>query len=94
MATAKLQDKMSGWRAFLTRSARADELRQARDHFGGDPNRSIPLAKVIDAAYQFSSPIRGSSRGCDGLRFSSRPTFTSPVRRQLAWSKSTSKRQR
>ncbi len=79
MAIGKLQDKMKRLASFLT-EVPPEQMSFGKRAiiFGGDPNRSIPLQKVIDAAYQFRQPYPGLEPGLDETAFFEPPNCTSP----------------
>src|SRR5579875_421005 len=79
MAIGKLQDKMKRIASFIT-EVPPEQMSFGKRAiiFGGDPNRSIPLQKVIDAAYQFRQPYPGLEPGLDETAFFEPPNCTSP----------------
>jgi carbon-monoxide dehydrogenase large subunit len=85
MAIGKLQDKMKRLASFLTEVPPEQMSFSKRAIiFGGDPNRSIPLQKVIDAAYQFRQPYPGLEPGLDETAFFEPPNCTSPFGANIA----------
>jgi carbon-monoxide dehydrogenase large subunit len=78
-AIGKLQDKMKRLASFLT-EVPPEQMSFGKRAiiFGGDPNRSIPLQKVIDAAYQFRQPYPGLEPGLDETSFFEPPNCTCP----------------
>jgi aerobic carbon-monoxide dehydrogenase large subunit len=75
-AIGKLQDKMKKIASFMM-EVPPDQLSFAQRAIaiGGAPSRSIPLQKVIDAAYQFRTPIPGLEPGLEASHFFEPPNF-------------------
>ncbi|HTW87603.1 MAG TPA: xanthine dehydrogenase family protein molybdopterin-binding subunit [Candidatus Binataceae bacterium] len=75
-AIAKLQDKMKKIASFMM-EVPPDQLSFAQRAIviGGDTAKSIPLQKVIDAAYQFRTPIPGLEPGLEASHFFEPPNF-------------------
>ncbi|MGH7905091.1 MAG: xanthine dehydrogenase family protein molybdopterin-binding subunit, partial [Candidatus Binataceae bacterium] len=78
-AIGKLQDKMKKIASFMM-EAPPDQLTFAHKAItiGGDLSRSIPLQKVVDAAYQFRPAIPGLEPGLAAQCFFEPPNFCAP----------------
>jgi len=85
MAIGKLQDKMKRLASFIT-EVPPEQMSFGKRAiiFGGDPDKSIPLQKVIDAAYQFRQPYPGLEPGLDETAFFEPPNCTSPFGTNIA----------
>ncbi|MBF6569861.1 MAG: xanthine dehydrogenase family protein molybdopterin-binding subunit [Candidatus Binataceae bacterium] len=84
-AIGKLQDKMKRLASFLTEIP-PDQMSfgERAIIFNDDPNKSIPLQKVIDAAYQFRTPYPGLEPGLEATSFFEPPNCTAPFGTHIA----------
>lgn len=75
-AIGKLQDKMKKIASFMM-EAPPEQLMFAQRAIAiaSDRSKSIPLQKVIDAAYQFRAPIPGLEPGLEASHFFEPPNF-------------------